>query len=99
MVKSGAPALRVRRRAAVKSTTTRSPAHPGDRLKRVRADRIYTGIVEAADLAGVSRQWLELRVVSGELPQVRLPREGKSGRCCVVYRLDLVLAVARTKGG
>lgn len=77
---------------------TTSTRHPGDRLKYARTDRIYTGIVEAACLAGVPRSWLELRVVSGDLSEVRLPREGKAGRCRIVYRLDHVLAVARTKG-
>jgi len=77
---------------------TTETQHPGDRLKRLRADRIYTGIVESADLAGVPWRWLSLRAVSGELPAVFLPRDGRAGRRRKVYRLDHVLAVAKTRG-
>lgn len=70
---------------------------PEARVNRVRADQVYVDRKGAAALAGVSLERLLAWIGTGEISGVHLPREGRAGRCRVVYRLDQVLAVAKAK--
>jgi len=64
---------------------------------RLRPDRLYIGLREAAALAGVSMNFVERQAASGELRPWRVERQGAPGRQRHVYRLDEVLAVVESK--
>lgn len=61
----------------------------------MRPEWVYVGAAEAAVLGGVSNRRIQAWIASGELVAVRLDGERCSGRPRNLYRLDLVLALAR----
>ena len=64
---------------------------------RLRPERLYVGVREAAILAGVSMNFVERQVASGDLRPWLVERQGGGGRPRHLYRFDEILAVVESK--
>ena len=63
----------------------------------LRPERLYLWVREAAVLAGVSINFVERQVASGDLRPWLVERQGEGGRPRHLYRFDEVLAVVERK--
>ena len=72
--------------------------HPDPKPRRMRADWVYTGALEASCLAGVSQHTLQRWVAAGELVGVRVAATVYGGRPRTLYRLSDVLWLGENRG-